>query len=205
MKHATDQTRSQGSMSVRALCCKCGTVRTVAPTAAGPRVGPRVGEVYGDMTPEEGRCLVWRKCATCGEQTDHAWLREDFDEFPEIRDRVEHEQHDRERAWGVVEHMQDELEACGIDVRWPKDFAWRETQIAFLRQSLDDGSHALWINRDDDDPIRIIGALEATWHELTLADPERRDWLVGRCGTPDRAMHDPYRYKMFHAPKAPRL
>jgi hypothetical protein len=56
--------------SVRALCCVCGTLRTTM---------TQRGHLVAEVQPGKeagGRCLVARKCSTCGETTVHAYLRD---------------------------------------------------------------------------------------------------------------------------------
>lgn len=81
-------TSGGGEQRNRALCCRCGQLRTVAPNYRG-RVPPEVAQSH-----EIGPWSTWLQCAHCGESTVHAlvvdtladrWRREGCDR--EKRDR----------------------------------------------------------------------------------------------------------------------
>lgn len=70
------------SARVRALCCLCGTLRTAVPS------GRRSGEAgYGDEAA--GRCLLERRCATCGTVTVHAYLRDHDGPYRDHAERMD--------------------------------------------------------------------------------------------------------------------
>ncbi len=87
-------TAGQQGPNEQALCCVCGTLRTL-----GARHPARVGDTPNPHQPSTGaqaawmaerglgpfdRCVCRAKCATCGEATVHAFL-----ELGERRDRLE--------------------------------------------------------------------------------------------------------------------
>lgn len=90
-------------MRVRALCCVCGTLRTTTVT------GHMVGEAWKGREVG-GRCLISRKCATCGERTVHAYLR-DMPSEAWCRDTAEKNARERHEAlrWQVYA-------GCGWDM-----------------------------------------------------------------------------------------
>ncbi|MFI7120746.1 DUF6315 family protein [Amycolatopsis sp. NPDC049868] len=88
-----------------ALCCECGETRKVSDWS-GWGEAP-VEEVDGRRSAF-GRCYVWRKCAVCGSDTQHAYLRDDDD-----RDEVE-----------------DAM--LGVDVARTADLIVADTQIPML-------------------------------------------------------------------------
>ena len=78
MSDRTDQPRPW-DRQVRALCCVCGTLRMTSTRGSS-------GEV-GHLRRDGARCLVWRKCVTCGERTTHAFLR-DGDQCADMAESV---------------------------------------------------------------------------------------------------------------------
>lgn len=72
-------------------------------------IGPSTSEA-NEGEESQGRCLVWRKCATCGEKTDHAYLR-DLPSEQWCRDTAELSKRDRH------ENLRAEVrKGCGWDM-----------------------------------------------------------------------------------------
>lgn len=90
---------------VRALCCVCGTLRDTVPS------GDRSGEAsYGNEAA--GRCLVRRRCATCGTVTTHAYLRDHDGQYRDHAERVERpgtREHAMREEW-LLERLAQDLD-----------------------------------------------------------------------------------------------
>ncbi len=71
----------QDTTRIRALCCECGNLRTVAANHRGPRDANRTDET-SDRDGRGWRCTVTLKCSACGTKTRHALLRGDDDPRP---------------------------------------------------------------------------------------------------------------------------
>ena len=161
-----DQVPSSTRMTQRpALCCVCGTVRST--TAHARSLG------LGDT---RDRCLVTRKCDTCGTQTVHAYLlatgSADTDErqpYPALDDELEAE----------LFHLEvDEARSAGVNV---SDGSGSGPILASVTQHLDDGVWAVFLDPDASSRRRRLGlqiALRAireararTWY-VAAPDPE---------------------------------
>ncbi len=116
-----------------ALCCVCGTVRLTC--LNGGRV---VGEVDGTdgESPAAGRCMIIRKCATCGSKTQHAYLTTDLTvdrlekcrPYPSLDDDTERD---------LLELEVAELRAAGVEIT--DDESDRNAGMsAIVMQTLDD-------------------------------------------------------------------
>jgi hypothetical protein len=79
------------STRVRALCCECGNLRTVAANYRPPRDANNTDEA--DIHQRGWRCTATLKCAICTTKTRHALLRDDDE--PQFRDYAELQQHER--------------------------------------------------------------------------------------------------------------
>jgi hypothetical protein len=75
---------------IRALCCECGNLRTVAANYNPPRDANRTGE----CEPDKGgwRVTGTLKCWICATNTRHALLR-DHDDYRDFAELSEHQRH----------------------------------------------------------------------------------------------------------------
>ncbi len=171
-RRVSDMWRQQ----VRALCCACGALRLTT------RVGAS-GEHF--QHPNEGRCLVRRKCATCGEQTEHAFLR-DGDPYADTAEDGQQQY----AALQLIGEARERLAACEVEVR---DFSTdvEPDQSALLMQSLVNGSFRLLLNPAAK-PVDTLEALEAAFSELALGAPQR-SWRTVTTWT-ERGTWRAYRY-----------
>jgi hypothetical protein len=79
------------STRVRALCCECGNLRTVAASYKPPRDANNTDEA--DIHQRGWRCTATLKCSICMTKTRHALLRDDdpeYRDFAELRERERH-------------------------------------------------------------------------------------------------------------------
>ena len=101
-------------------------------------------------TGERGsaRCVVRRKCATCGDRTEHAYLRDD--EHSDCFEEGQQEYEARQRVLKLI----GSLQSCGVMVVWRPD-DWHELrpgEVAVFVQFLDEAygddhthdSHLAW-------------------------------------------------------------
>lgn len=162
--------RREARPQVRALCCQCGTLRTAKPR------GAYTGESDGGE-----RCLMLRKCRTCGVDTDHAWLRDDLADDVRAGLDVSLSQ----ALSPAVTQLIDSFEACEVRV-WSPELRWKEGQVAMLCQWLDDNTWSLNLNPAAH-IVHLFGALEAAWCVLatTGRDVGSDSWWRSVAGTPD--------------------
>ena len=147
---------SPGRERNRALCCRCGQLRTVASNYRG-RVPPEVAARH-----ELGPWCTWLHCAHCGESTVHAlivdtladrWSREGCDR--ERRDR----RTDRHRR--RLERRLRALAAEGVTVvrtLTSRRMALEEAIIEVVEYA--DARGFVVRIRVTADPARLLGALE---------------------------------------------
>lgn len=161
----------------RALCCRCGHLRTVADNYRGRRPPGTPG------SPELGPWCTWLRCAHCGESTVHAlvvdtlaerWSREGCDR--ERRDR----RTDRHRR--RLERRLRALATEGVTVvRAPSGERMAlEEAILEVIEYADDRGFVIRICVTAD-PSRLLGALEVA--EDLLDDPAQLGvWADDRDG-----------------------
>ena len=121
----TDQ---QAPERLTALCCECGTVRTVSARYNGPakRYAPwetdaewvrsrlfdlQASGIYTEHQPG-WRCLLDLKCSTCNVRTAHAYIRED-----QHRDHAEEQDRRVDRDRRRVGRRLAGFESAGFTVR----------------------------------------------------------------------------------------
>lgn len=75
---------------LRALCCECGNLRSVAATYNAPRDDNRTDET-SDRDGRGWRCTATLKCSNCGNKTRHALIREDNDEYRDVAELRDYE------------------------------------------------------------------------------------------------------------------
>jgi len=155
-----------------ALCCKCGRPRMVTEWDSWGE--PRDEEVAG-AKHAYGRCYVWRKCASCGRQTMHAYLREDGkrDEIESIMMGVDVVR----SAEIVVAESQIPLAVNWLvdhDVRmeWASDCGPDGT-VGVITRYLDDGAFLVRVDPDAD-PKGLLSVLEQAIR--IVRDP--RAWII---------------------------
>lgn len=172
-----------------ALCCECGTVRTVSARAA-----MRNGTWWGS-SPEEladriksarndhdrrfwERVQPWErkledlKCETCGEVTHHADVP-----APGYIDEAERQNGtpilEAEDAWTVVDAAIEQLEALEVRVDWVSD---DERVHGRLFRYLDDGAYVLELNETIPAP-KVRAAIDWAWSVL-LEEPYTNKWAI---------------------------
>lgn len=144
---------------LKAICCECGNIRFSSEWQS-------FGEAsYADAVASSsrafGRCIVWRKCSVCGDETKHAYLREDArrDEFESVLASI-----DVIRvADGVIADRQLEEAISwicekGARVSWEKD-SWGPRCHGALVWFLDDGVFLVQLSASAD-PISLMMIIE---------------------------------------------
>jgi hypothetical protein len=161
-----------------ALCCDCGAIRLT--TAHGAVVD----------VPDGHRCLVTRKCDTCGTRTQHAYLM--IDGKPDTDDRQPYPILDDATEASLLELEIEEARADGITV----EELFIADQIAVnVTQYLDNGVWTILLNPQVDCKSRKLGLRAA---RAAIMQAGRHTWFVkpadpqGRC--------PPVRYALFGLP-----
>lgn len=151
-----------GRTPIPALCCECGTRRTINSTRGGN--GERA--TY--------RCVLDRRCSTCRRSTRHAYLRHD-----RHRDLAEQEDYrNAGNALGFELDVQiEQLRAVGIRVEL-KAGSFARDELIHLLQYLDDGTYWVFVNAAA--PVaRLSAALDSMWAFLMLTDLQGGDgWRI---------------------------
>jgi hypothetical protein len=154
------------SPQVRALCCECGTLRMTGLNSA-------IGEGWRD---ELDRCLVRRKCKTCGIQTSHAYLR-DGDRYADHCEETDTGRSlERELLWLNVDEEIEQLRDCEVLVIRDDGTMCGEDEAARVVQYLDDGRFALWINPTLH-PDTVLALLDCVWGLVVRGIPDKH-WRV---------------------------
>ena len=171
-----------------ALCCECGTLRTVSARAA-----MRNGTYWGN-SPEEiaehlkrndsyrrfwARVQPWErkledlKCETCGQVTRHADVP-----APGFIDEAERQNGtpilEGDDAWPIIDAAIEQLEAFDVRVEWDADS--RENVYGWIYRYLDDGVYLLGLN-DKIPASAVRGVIDWAWRVL-LEDPNTNKWSV---------------------------
>jgi hypothetical protein len=82
---------------IRALCCECGNLRTVATNYNPPCDANRIDECEPNERGWRLTCTL--KCSICATKTRHALLR-DYDDYRDFAELSEHQRHAVIRAAG---------------------------------------------------------------------------------------------------------
>jgi hypothetical protein len=139
---------------------------------------------------DESRCVLRRKCATCGQRTLHAWIRHDDDPHKNVA-----EDNDALRArrtadaWRKLREEVARLEDCEIGVEFDDGTVVRPTMLGLITQFLDDGKYLLWL-RGDARPEELLAIVDYVWSILWDPQPER--WRV-QSGKPGEVHTTPFR------------
>lgn len=193
-----DQSRRERHAQVRALCCDCGNVRTTSTYGSHGEPDAAVLATWARFDLAPSRCTVWRKCQICGEQTRHAWLRDDLP----AEDRADLDAPLSQRLSPLVSELVQGLRACGVRVWWEPAETFRPRQVAALRQWLDDNSWHVELNPAAH-VVHLIGALEAIWLQLAQAsDDLGGDGWRSVAGVPGDPDFPPCRYRVFSVPES---
>lgn len=159
MTNGTDQSDNRRAMvpaktAVRArrpqlvaLCNGCGNIR--ATTDVGSYGEPLA---WGDPDCIGDRCLVRRKCASCGRRTPHAYIRPEHDEY---RDYCELEQarrvDERRRELTRLEHLRERVEGLLL-----VDIRVRDEDVSKLGAIIERADLVAAIYRFDDAERRLL-------------------------------------------------
>ncbi len=174
-----------------ALCCACGTTRTVA--IVGRSAIARQEPTASDWGRRAGgdRCVVDRKCRRGGVTTLHAYLRDDErrDELESRQRYLDSLQDEAARDAEVIEH---ELRRLGVRVATAP--ATDRSSDVFWAQTLDDGEYHLRI-REDVPPLARLGVLGMIAESLWTEHPHKRPWMTVRPAT--KAGGPPMPYTVF--------
>ncbi|PRX97411.1 DUF6315 family protein [Allonocardiopsis opalescens] len=152
------------TQTLTALCCQCGNTRAVS-------THRHVGEAqsaYGFA-----RCVVWRKCAVCGEQTTHAYLRDD-PERDELEDALNL---DDALAAEALDEEVDQLRQCGVEVgHAPVPAVWDGQPVGMLTRRLDDHAYAIVLDPGSSVVARLK-LIDLLWNELMTGGAEGH-WYI---------------------------
>jgi hypothetical protein len=85
VRRPADEQRKRTRCDVRALCCECGNLRTVR-----SRFRSREHIADDGRHPDMWRMIDMLACSVCGQETQHARLRDDY---PDHRDAAEERDH----------------------------------------------------------------------------------------------------------------
>lgn len=159
---------------VRALCCVCGTLRTMSLNG-----GRRTGDAYAvESSDVRERCLASRKCATCKAVTSHAYLR-DGDEY---RDHAEA----ADRARQTLNSEVERLLTCGVTVVFDEDGGMVQGgAAATVVQLLNDGAYVVYLSPLCESAV-LLRVLDRVWSLLVTPLPETA-WTVTP-GQPDAGL-----------------
>jgi hypothetical protein len=147
-----------------ALCCDCGTIREVSDYQS-------VGEAqsaYG-----LARCVVWRKCRTCGYRTYHAYLRLDEDR-DELEDAL---RLDGALAAEALDEEVEQLRLCGVEVgHAPVPAIWDGQSVGMVTQRLTDRAYSIVLDPEAS-VVSRLKLIDMMWNELLVGEHDDR-WFI---------------------------
>ncbi|OIQ84049.1 hypothetical protein GALL_341290 [mine drainage metagenome] len=154
-----------------ALCCECGTPRSVTFKFAG---------AVGD-------CRL--KCATCKTTTTHAPVRPEGWDYRESINRKITPNLEGDDAKSVVYAAVEQLETCDVRVEWEDRHG--DSLVAWLERYLDDGVYFITLN-ENASPGLLLDALDRIWSAMAT-NPGRWHVVPQEDDEPARAWIGYYR------------
>jgi hypothetical protein len=114
---------------LRALCCECGNLRSVAVNYNAPCDDNRTDET-SDRDGRGWRCTATLKCSNCRTKTRHALIRRDDDESRDVAERREYERIAAERGiTKVAKELGFRLPGDALAGLADEDRRWAEDEL----------------------------------------------------------------------------
>jgi hypothetical protein len=156
----------------QALCNECGTLRvlaTLADTAGGTS---QLGEPrrWGAAGVSGDRCMIRRKCATCGPRTRHAYIYDDENPNRDHAEKIQAQRPDLPPEQRLEVSVR-QLNEMGVRTE-SRDL---DDRAACIRWWLDDGLFAIDINANDT-PEKQLEALGLALDRILAADQQWYVW-----------------------------